>query len=135
MGQPSKLEIVIVLPLRPVRVNLFHNLFGKRRAFGSSVCPSERNPMPGERILFLMEPLVPTGYGLVVTLQHGRILSERNAPQIAGRVRDSIAAGEVVQLLDIVARAVIFDAVLVCRARDINEFRQIEARESPLQPR
>jgi hypothetical protein len=82
--------------------------------------------MPGERILFLMEPLVSTGYGPVLTLRHGRILSERNAPQLAGRVRDSIAAGEVVQLLDIVACAVISDAVLVCRARDINEFRQIE---------
>jgi hypothetical protein len=56
---------------------------GKTWAFGSSVCPAERNPVPGERILFPMDPRVPIGHNPVITLGHGRILSEWKASQIA----------------------------------------------------
>jgi hypothetical protein len=56
---------------------------GKRWAFGSSIRPPERNPVPGERILLPMDPCVPTGHNPVITLGHGRILSEWKASQLA----------------------------------------------------
>jgi hypothetical protein len=56
---------------------------GKRWAFGSSVRSAERNPVPGERNLFLMEPRVPTRHDPVITLGHGRILSDWKAFQLA----------------------------------------------------
>jgi len=52
---------------------------GKRWAIGSFVCPAKWNPMPGKRILFLVELRVPTGHNPVVTLRHGTILSEWKA--------------------------------------------------------
>lgn len=57
---------------------------GKRRAFGSSVRPAERNPVPGEQISFVMERCVSTGHNPVVTQGHGGILSEWKTFSICG---------------------------------------------------
>ena len=56
---------------------------GKRWSFGSPVRPAERNPVPSEQILFVMEPRVSAGHNPVITLGHGRILSESKSSRLA----------------------------------------------------
>ena len=47
--------------------------------------------MPGERVLFLVELCVPACHGPIVAKGHGRILTEQNAPQLLGKLPDTVA--------------------------------------------
>jgi hypothetical protein len=74
---------VIRIALPACGVVAYHvETVGKGRAFGGPVRSAERNPVPGERILLLMEPRVPTGHNPVIPLGHGKILSERKALKV-----------------------------------------------------
>jgi hypothetical protein len=80
----------ISLPARDVVTDHVEPV-GKRWAFGSFVCLAERNPMKGKRILALVELRVPACHDPVVAFGHGRILTERNAPQLLGKLPDTVA--------------------------------------------
>lgn len=47
--------------------------------------------MQGERALFLVELRVPACHDPVIAFGHGRILTERNAPQLLGKLPDTVA--------------------------------------------
>jgi len=90
---PTNHFITLIREALPTREVVAYHLepFGKRRASLSSVRPPERNPMPGERILFLVELRVPACHDPVIAFGHGGILSERNAFQLLGKLPDTVA--------------------------------------------